>query len=85
MISPRVRPILAAQPLANGHGFQTIRVHDQGRKRKTPSEWVLDHPKDFEIKKSKFPDANGFVDVLTRRYCAVKIDVLTRKILGLMK
>ena len=42
---------------------------------------VLDHPEGFETKKSKFPDTDGSVDC---RYCAVEIDVLTRKILGLI-
>ena len=45
---------------------------------------VFDHPEGFETKKSKFPDTDGSVDVLTCRYCAVEIDVLTRKILGLI-
>lgn len=52
--------------------FQTTII--SGRKRKTPLEWVLE---DFETKKSKFPDVDGSVDVLTCRYCAVEIDVLS--------
>ena len=76
MISPRIWPILAAQPVANRHGFQTTRVHDKG---------MSASQKTWRRRNLKFPDADGSVDVLTCRYCAVEIDVLIRKILGLIK
>ena len=47
-----------------------------GRKRKTPADWARDHPDDLETKKKKMPnDCNA--DVLTCKYCAVEIDVIS--------